>query len=58
MLNRRRQAALHRDRHVAAILGQALEIARHIVARDHVEHQLHALAAGDPRDFLDKSCAL
>ena len=45
--DRRLGPALHRDRDMAAVLGQALEIARQIVAADHVEHRGDALAAGD-----------
>ena len=39
---------------MAAIVGEAFEVAHDIVARDHVEHDLHTLPAGDPRHFLDK----
>jgi NAD(P)-dependent dehydrogenase (short-subunit alcohol dehydrogenase family) len=39
-LSLRSEAAAHGDRHMAAVLAQALQIARHIVARNHVEHDV------------------
>ena len=39
---------------MAAILGQAFEVARDVIARDHIEHQVDALATGDPRHFGDE----
>ena len=43
---------------MAAIVGKAFEVAHHIVARDHVEHDLHPLPAGNPRHFLDEIARL
>ena len=37
-------AALEGDRHVAAVVGEAGEVARQIIAADHVEHHRDALA--------------
>ena len=40
-------AALHRDDDQPAVLGQALDLARHVGAGDHVEDHVDALAAGE-----------
>jgi len=40
--------AEHGDRHMAPVRGEAGDIARQIVAPDHVEHHVAAAAAGDP----------
>src|SRR3546814_5619936 len=37
--DRRHRTALHRDRDVAAVVGEALQVARHVIAADHVEHR-------------------
>ena len=47
-------AALEGDRDVAAVVGEAREVAREIVAADHVEHDRDALAAGEGLHFLDE----
>ncbi len=39
---------------MAAIIGKALQVARHIIAADHVEHQIDAALVGDPRHFGDE----
>jgi hypothetical protein len=39
---------------VAALLGEAGEVARQIVAADHVEHDIDAAAAGDALHLLDE----
>ncbi len=38
---------------MATIVGQAFEVARDIVAADHVQHRLAAIAFGDALDLLD-----
>ena len=53
-IDRGLQAALHRDGDMAAIFAKTVEVARYIVACDHVEHQLYPLAAGNPGDFGDE----
>ena len=47
-------AALEGDRDVAAVVGEACEVARDIIAADHVEHHRDALALGQPLDRLDE----
>ena len=37
-----------------AVLGQALDLARHVVARHHVEHDVDAAAAGQALDLGDE----
>jgi hypothetical protein len=46
------RAALDGDRHVPALLGEAIEVAGQIVAADHVEHDLDSAAAGDALHLL------
>ena len=36
-----------------SVFGQAFEVARHIVAADHVQHGLHPLPAGEALDLRD-----
>ena len=36
-LDRNVEPAQHRDRHVAAVFGKALDIARHVIARNHID---------------------
>ena len=50
--------ALHRDRDMASLFGEALEIAWHIIARDHVQHQIDPLAASNPGHLRDEILAL
>ena len=47
-------AALEGDRDVAAVVGQAVQVARDIVAADHVEHHRDALALGPALDRVDE----
>src|SRR3546814_14570630 len=47
------RAALESDRHMPAIVGEAFDIARQIIAADHVEHDLHAAAIGERLHRLD-----
>ena len=46
--------ALDRDRDVAALFGEAFEIARQIIAADHVEHDVDAAPVGQPLDLGDE----
>ena len=43
---------------MAAVFRQAIEIARHIIAADHVEHCLAPLAIGDPLHLGDEILCL
>ena len=43
----RLRAAEHRDRHQPAGNAEAVEVALRVIAGDHVEHELGALAAGE-----------
>ena len=47
-------AALNGDRHVASVLGQAGEVARHIIAADHVDDDVDAAPIGDAVHLLDE----
>ena len=47
-------AALKRDEHQAALVGEALQFARNVVAADHVENHIDALAAGRRLDLGDE----
>ncbi len=50
--------ALQRDRDVAAVVGEAGEVARDIVAADHVEDDIDAAPAGDAGDLVDEVARL
>ena len=54
----RARAALESDRDVATVVGEACEVARKIIAADHVEHHRDALAVGKGLDCLDKFAGL
>src|SRR3546814_7850748 len=47
------RAALERNTDVAAVVGKRSEVARHIVAADHVEHCVDAPALGERLHRLD-----
>ena len=49
--------ALEGDRHMPPVVGQAGEVARQIIAADHVEHDIDPAPAGQPLHLLDEILA-